>query len=77
MQKVLTTPGSWQSKTSILLANLDKKLLETEFLIAICCPTGNKWQSNTQFLATFDPHSSIVKSIFDCCLPSVLTGLPT
>ena len=43
-----------------VLANVDKKLLETEFLIAICRPTGDKWLSKTLFLATFDPRSSIV-----------------
>ena len=30
--------------------NLDKKMLETEFLIAICHPTGDNWQSKTLFL---------------------------
>ena len=36
---------------------------------------GDKWQSKTLFLAIFDPRSSIVKSIFDCHLPSVYTVL--
>ena len=65
------TPGRRQSKTSILLTNADQKLLETEFLIFICRPTGDKWQSKTLFLEIFDPHLSIVKSVFDCCLPGV------
>ena len=29
--------------------NVDKKLLETEFSIASCRPTGDKWQSKTLF----------------------------
>ena len=58
------TPGRWQLKTPILS-------LETEFLIAICRHTGDKWQSKTLFLSIFDPHSSIVDSIFNCCLPGV------
>ena len=31
--------------------NIDKKSLETEFLIAICRPVGDKWKSKTLFLA--------------------------
>ena len=57
-----------QSKMFTLLTNLDQKSIETEFLIAICRLTGNKWQSKTLFLAIFDQLSSIVKSIFDCRL---------
>ena len=50
---------------------VDQKLLETEFKIAICR------QSGTLFLASFDPDSSIVKSVFDCRLPGVnLLQLP-
>ena len=44
---------------------------ETVFLIAICRPTGDKWQSKTLFLLIFDPRSSIVDTIFDCRLPGV------
>ena len=55
----------------ILLTNVDKKSLETEFLIAICRPTGDKWQSKTLYLAIFDPRSSIVKSVYDCRLSCV------
>ena len=29
------------------------KKIETEFLIAICRPTGDKWESNTLFLSIF------------------------
>ena len=65
------TPDRWQSKTLMLSTNVDQKLLKTEFLIAICCLTGDKWQSKTLFLAILDPHSSIVKSIFDFCLSGV------
>ena len=45
-----------------------KKSLETEFFIAICRPTGDKWQSETQFLAIFYSSLWIVKCIFDCRL---------
>ena len=65
------TPGRRQSKTSILPTNVDQKSLETEFLIAICRPIGDKCQSKTLFLAIFDPRSSIVKSVFDCRLLGV------
>ena len=49
------TPGRWQAKSPILSRNVDQKSIETVFLIAICCPTGNKWQSKTLFLSIFDP----------------------
>ena len=52
----------------ILSTNVDLRSLETEFLIAICCPTGDKWQSKMLFLAICDPHSLIVQSDFDCHL---------
>ena len=45
------TPGRRQSKTLILSTNADQKSLETEFVIVICRPTGDKWQSKTLFLA--------------------------
>ena len=61
-----------QSKKLILSRNVDKESLETEFLIAFCRPTGNKWQLKTLFLVIFDLCSLIVKSIFDCCLSGVL-----
>ena len=63
----------------ILSTSVDKKSLDTEFLIAICPLTGDKWQSKTLFLAIFDPCSSIVKSIFNCRLSGVLiyTGMQT
>ena len=32
----MITPGSWQSKTLLLLTNMDKKLSETESMIVIC-----------------------------------------
>ena len=65
------TPGRWQSKTPILSRNVDQKSIETVFLIAICRHTGDKWQSKTLFLSIFSPRSSIVDSVFDCCLPGV------
>ena len=72
------TPDRRQSKTLIVSTNVDQKSLETEFAIAICRPTGDKWQSKILFLAIFDPRSSIVKSAFDCRLsgvfPEVILG---
>ena len=53
------------------IKNVDKKSLETEFSIAICHPTGDKWQLKTLFIAIFDLHSSIVKSVFDYRLSGV------
>ena len=44
-----------QSKMIIISTNHGPKSLETEFLIAICCLTGDKWQSKTLFLVIFDP----------------------
>ena len=61
-----------QSKAFIISTNLDQKSLESQFSIAICRQLGDKWQWKTLFLATFDPHSLIVKSRFDCHLSSVL-----
>ena len=46
--------------------------METEFSIAICRPTGDKWQSKIMFLAIFDQRWSIFKSVFDCHLSSVI-----
>ena len=56
----------------ILSTNVDKKSLETEFLIAICRTTGNKRQTKTLFLPIFDSSSLIVKSVFDCRLRGVI-----
>ena len=50
-------------------------MLEMEFLNAITQPTGDKWQSKTLFLAIFDPHSSIVRSLVNCCQSGVETKL--
>ena len=55
------TPDRRQSKTLILLTNVDHKWLETEFLIAICCLTDDKWQSKTLFLEIVYLRPSIVK----------------
>ena len=52
--------------------NVDQESLETEFSIAICRLTGDKWQSKTLFLAILDPRSSIVKSVFDCHLSGMI-----
>ena len=56
----------------ILSPHVDQKSLETEFSIAICCLTGDKWQSKTLFLAILDQYSSIVKRVFICCLSGVI-----
>ena len=40
-----------QSKRLRLSTNVDQNYLETEFLIAICRPTCDKWQSKTPFLS--------------------------
>ena len=53
----------------ISLTNIDRKSLETEFLIANCRQTGDKWQSKTLFLAIFDPRWSIVKSVLIATYP--------
>ena len=37
----------------ILSGNVDKKSIEKVFSIAICRPTGDKWQSKTLFLSIF------------------------
>ena len=65
------TLGRLQSKTPILSWNVDQKCLETEFSIAICRHTGDKWQSKILFLSIFDPRSLIVDSVFNCHLPGV------
>ena len=70
----ITTPSRRQSKALILSTNVDQKSLETKFLIAICHPTGDKWQPKTLFLEIFDPCLSIVKSDFECPLPGVITA---
>ena len=51
-----------QSKTLILSTNVDQKSLETEFLTAICRPTGDKWQSKTLLLVILIR----VRRLLDC-----------
>ena len=63
------TPGRRQSKTPILSRNVDQKSIETLFSIAICRPTGDKWQSKTLFLSIFDPRSSIVGDVSIAAYP--------
>ena len=55
----------------ILSRNVDQKSIEIVFSIAICHPTGDKWQSKTLFLSIFYPSLSIVDYIFNCRLPCV------
>ena len=64
-----------RKRNLILSTNVHQKSFETEFLIAICRPTGDKWQSKTMFLTSFDPRSSIVKSVFDRHLSGVVIAL--
>ena len=56
----ITTPDRPQSKTLMLLMNVNQKLLETVFSFAICPESVNKWQLKTLFLTIFDLRSSIV-----------------
>ena len=65
------TPGRRQSKTLTLSRNVYQKLTETVFSIAICRPTGDKWQSKTLFISICDPRSSIFDYVFDCRLTGV------
>ena len=61
------TPNMQQSKTLILSTNVNQKLLETEFSIAIC-------QMAIENTVSSNPRSSIVinvKSVFDCRLSGV------
>ena len=66
----MNTNGGRQLKTIILPMNVDRKLLETEFSIAICRPTGDKWQSKTLFLMIFEPLFSFVKSVLIAAYPA-------
>ena len=50
-----------QLKCLILWTNVDHNKLDTEFLIAICRLTGDKWKLKTLFLSIFNPNSSIVR----------------
>ena len=68
----INTPDRWQSKTLILSTKVDLNSLETEFLIAICCPTGDKWQSKTLFLASCDSPPLIIQNIIDCRLSGMI-----
>ena len=69
---VVITVDRRQSKMLILSTNIDQKPLETVFSIAMCRQSGDKWQLKILFPAIFDTHSTIVKSVFDCCLPGVV-----
>ena len=64
----------WQLKKFILSTDVYQKSLETEFSIAICRQSGDKWQPKTLFLTNFDLRSSINKSIFDCRLSGCDVG---
>ena len=55
----------------ILSRNVDKKSMETVFSIAICRPTGDKWQSKNTVSIDFDLHLTIF-DVFDCCLPGLI-----
>ena len=57
-------PLCLESSTLLLSHCAPQKSLETEFSVAICCQSGDKWELKTLFLAIFDLHMSIVKSIF-------------
>ena len=59
----------------ILSANVDIKIVRNRVLIAFCLPIGDKWQSKTLFLTLFDSRSSIVQSVFDCGLSSLMMNI--
>ena len=73
---ICISPDRWQSETLILSTNVAQKVRirvffdchETVFSIAICRPTGDKWQLKTLFLAIYNPCSSIIQSLLDCRL---------
>ena len=46
----------------ILSTNEDKKSLETEFSIAICRSTGDKWQVKTLLLAIFNRVRQLLRA---------------
>ena len=54
---------------TVLSRNVDQKSIETVFLIAICRPTGDKWQSKTRFLSIFDPRLTIVDYVSIAAYP--------
>ena len=68
----INTSDMRQLKTFILSTNVDLRSLETEFLIAVCNPSGDKWLLKTLFLAICEPRSSIVQSVFDCRLSDMI-----
>ena len=70
--KWITTPDRLQSKTLILWSETILSL-ETEFTIAVCRPTGDKWQLQSLFLVIFDLRLSTAKSVFDCRLSGLIT----
>ena len=47
-----------------MLITIDESL-EAEFLIAICRPTGDKWQSKTLFLTILSTFVDSI-TVFDC-----------
>ena len=57
-------------KTLKLSENIDKKTLETVFLIAVCRQSGDKWQSKLVY-SDFLSKSVNSINIFDCRLSSV------
>ena len=64
-----------QSKMLILSTNVDQKSLETEFLIAICRPTGDKWQSKTPFLAILIRVRRLLRAFSIAAYPLCLSKL--
>ena len=72
MQLITIFAGGDGNEACVSSTDVDKKSLETELSIAICRPTGDKWQLKTLFLSIFNPPSSIVKSVFDCHISDVV-----
>ena len=52
--------------------NVDHKLIETVFSIAIFCHWRGKWQLKTLFLKIFLSTLIYIINIFDCRLPGVI-----
>ena len=64
------TPDRRQSKTfSTIDERGSKNAIETVFSIAICRLSGDKWQSKTLFLTSFDLRSSIVLTFLITAYP--------
>ena len=55
----------------ILLTNIERKIVRNRFFDCHLSPNWRQMAIKTLFLVVFDPRSSIIKSVFDCCLSGV------